>query len=471
VWLARSGEPASFTLRHDATIQSACFSPDGKQLLTAGDDQTAVVWDAVNGEAIGTPLRHREGVRAAAFSPDGRFIVTVSGKRVALWDARSLRLIPPAWVHNDRVHDIRFSPAGHELLTASADGTARLIGLESRGSAFRVPRSEFTQPGTTNPERGTPQWDAPTWMSWAQLLSGRQVSSNQQIAAVPADALQKLWQSLKLKFPVEFEATDLLNWHRHTAEISEQSADWFSAFFHWKCALTLAPGEDRFRAARERAEHELARLEVSTGHHPELRIPARPSTTRSQLIDLSEHYNAALTETWLPTGGVATGHDLSALPRGIQKFGGVEFDIRGIVQLSGGAVENAGGKFPRGINTIHVGQACRRIHFLHGAAWSALAGTPVGSYVVHYASGESREVRIIFGQNVREWLAAPAPQLTTGAAVAWEGANAASRALGLSVRLYQMTWKNPLPDAEVRAIDFKSMMENPAPFLIAVTVE
>jgi WD40 repeat protein len=463
VWLARSGEPASFTLRHDAAILSVGFSPDGKQLLTAGDDQTARVWDAVNGQAIGVPLRHREAVHAAAFSPDGRFIATVSGKRVALWEARSLRLIPPAWIHNDSVHDLRFSPAGHELLTASADGTARLIGLEIRGSAFGVPRSEFTPPGTTKPERGTPHFDAQTWMSWAQMLSGRQVSSNQQIAALPADALRKLWQSLKLGFPREFEPPDLLNWHRHAAEISEQSADWFSACFHWKRALTLAPGDDRFRAARERAEHELERLEVATGRDPELRIPARPPTTRSQLIDLSEHYNAALTETWLPTGGMATGHDLSALPRGMQKFGGVEFDVRGIVQLSGGAVENAGGKFPRRINAIHVGQACRRIHFLHGAAWSALAGTPVGSYVFHYASGESREVKIIFGQNV--------PQLTTGAAVAWEGANAASRALGLSVRLYQMTWKNPLPDAEVREIDFKSMMENPAPFLIAVTIE
>jgi len=118
-----------------------------------------------------------------------------------------------------------------------------------------------------------------------------------------------------------------------------------------------------------------------------------------------------------------------------------------------------------------VGRPCRKIHFLHGAGWSARAGTHIGSYVVHYADGESREVKILFGQNVREWLAPPAPQLITGAAVAWEGSNQASRALGLGVRLYQMTWLNPLPGAEVQRIDFKSAMENPAPFLIAITVE
>jgi WD40 repeat protein len=467
VCVARSGELASFTLRHDAAIQSVCFSPDGKRLLTASEDQTARVWDAVNGQAIGAPLRHREAVHIAAFNPDGRFIATVSGTRVSLWDARGLRMIPPAWVHNAVVRDIHFSPAGHELLTASADGTARLIRLDTIKNGTSTLRSSTA---SEDPVRSEPFDDA-VWMSWAQLLSGRQVSSREQITPVPADALRTLWQSLKVRFPREFDPWDTLRWHRQAAESSEQSADWFGARFHWERALRLAPGEEQFRVGREQAEHELARLEGATGRHPEIRIPARAATVRSQLLDLSEYYNAALTETWLPTGGVTSGNDLSALPSGIQKFGGIEFDVRGIIQLSGGAVENAGGTFPRRINALPVGQPCRRIHFLHGAAWSALSGTHVGSYVVRYASGESREVKIIFGQNVREWLAVPAPQLTTAAAVAWEGANAASRALGLSVRLYQVTWKNPLPDVDVQEIDFKSTMENPAPFLIAITVE
>jgi hypothetical protein len=186
---------------------------------------------------------------------------------------------------------------------------------------------------------------------------------------------------------------------------------------------------------------------------------------------LSAHYNAALTETWLPTNVVTAGNDLSALPRGLQQFNSVPFDVRGVIQLSGGALENSGGRFPPEITGIQVGRRCRKIHFLHGAAWSARAGTHIGSYVVHYVGGESREVKILFGQNVREWLAPPAPQLLTSAAVAWEGSNPAGRALGLSVRLYQMTWLNPQPDTEVQRIDFKSTLENPAPFLIAITVE
>jgi hypothetical protein len=34
-----------------------------------------------------------------------------------------------------------------------------------------------------------------------------------------------------------------------------------------------------------------------------------------------------------------------------------------------------------------------------------------------------------------------------------------------------MTWLNPLPGEAVRAIDFKSAVAEPAPFLIAITVE
>ena len=455
VWAARSGESAPFTLRHDATIQSVSFSPDGKRMLTASEDQTARVWDAVTGQAIGLPLRHKEAVRTAVFSPDGRFIATAGEMRVQLWNARTFNAIPPVLAHNATVHDVRFSPTGDRLLTASADGTARMMTVEA---------------GTTQKSRsGT--FDDETWMAWAQLLSGREISSGEQIAPMAAGTLRTLWQTLKSRFPHQFDPPNLLSWHQQAAETSERATDWFSARFHWEQAVAMSPGGEQFRAGRERAERELARPEAATSRNEELRIPARSTSARAGLIDLSRHYNAGLTETWLPTGGATIGNDLSALPPGLQKFGGVEFDVRGVIQLSGGAAENSGAKFPRRVEPIAVRRSCRKIHFLHGAAWSALAGTHIGSYVVRYANGESREIKIVFGQNVREWLAAPAPQLMTGAAVAWEGSNATSRALGLGVRLYQMTWANPLPGAEVREIDFKSTMENPAPFLLAVTVE
>src|SRR5579884_669333 len=52
---------------------SATFSPDGKRLLTSGDEQSLRLWDVDTGKEV-SPLAengHRHIVRALAFSPDG----------------------------------------------------------------------------------------------------------------------------------------------------------------------------------------------------------------------------------------------------------------------------------------------------------------------------------------------------------------------------------------------------------------
>src|SRR5438132_3678394 len=91
-------------------------------------------------------------------------------------------------------------------------------------------------------------------------------------------------------------------------------------------------------------------------------IPPRDPAAKPQLIDLSKHYNAALTDVW---HGDPPGNDLSTLPPGIHKFGGTEFDIRGIVQLSSRALKLAIPDYPEGVNGIQVGLKARRLHFGH----------------------------------------------------------------------------------------------------------
>jgi hypothetical protein len=366
---------------------------------------------------------------------------------------------PTHFIQNGRGQEAHFSADGDRLVIASADGTVRVVAVET------VPWHWLPLPASGGYDEV---------MHWAQLLSGREISTAQQVEALNADRLRKIWSMLKSRFPADFAPTDPLAWHQQAGEVCEKVGQWFGAQFHWDRALTIRPNDHGLRDRRSRAASELARIEAAAARSPELprRIPARLPEASARLLDLSEHYNAPLTETWLPTNVVASGNDLSAVPRGIQQFGGVEFDVRGLIQLSGSALENLGGRFPKEVSGIRIGRKCRRLHFLHGAAWGALSGTHVGSYVIHYTNGDSREVRIIFGQNVSEWWG-PATQapLITGAAVAWTGNNVATRGLGMSVRIYQMAWLNPLPEVEIGSIDFKSALERSAPFLIAVTSE
>src|SRR5262245_16352613 len=99
---------------HDGAVNSAAFSPDGSQIVTASDDKTA-----------------RITVNSAALSPDGSRIVTASEDKTArIWDAASAIEIAILRGHEGpyggAVNSAAFSPDGLRIVTASGDGTARI---------------------------------------------------------------------------------------------------------------------------------------------------------------------------------------------------------------------------------------------------------------------------------------------------------------------------------------------------------
>jgi WD40 repeat protein len=145
--------PSGTQLRHASDVSSAKFSPDGTRVLTASADGTAMLWNATTSDPIGVPLHHERTVLRAVFSPDGQRVVTASLDRTArVWDATTGRAISGPFVHDDELRveeDIRpvsrrepqdpaaelvkgavleaaFSPDGRFVVTASADGTARI---------------------------------------------------------------------------------------------------------------------------------------------------------------------------------------------------------------------------------------------------------------------------------------------------------------------------------------------------------
>src|SRR5262249_35085991 len=182
--------------------------------------------------------------------------------------------------------------------------------------------------------------------------------------------------------------------------------------------------------------------------------------------DLTPHYNGSLTQAWR---GGAAGHTLASLPTGIQRFGAVDFDVRGLIQV--GARTASGARFPTEISGIRVGQRCRRLHFLHSAvsAWQLQEGAPIGRYLIHYLGGEQREIPIVLGQDLMEWMG-PAGEQRPKPVIAWEGTNEVSRSRDQAIRLFKTTWDNPLPDRPITSIDF-SAQDQGAPFLVAITLE
>lgn len=198
------------------------------------------------------------------------------------------------------------------------------------------------------------------------------------------------------------------------------------------------------------------------------RFPKRDSAAPPGLLNLTDFYNALLTDSWHGS----TGNDLSALPSGLQTLAGVEWDIRGIIQLAGKSPSSK--KFPDQVTGIKVNQKCRKLNFLHAAGFGRIddEGAQIGLYIIHIATNHMRmEVPIIYGQDVRNWHVLADETPAKDLVVAWNGDNDVSKRQGRSLRLFKTTWVNLLPDVPVESIDFVSSLANPAPFLIAITAE
>jgi hypothetical protein len=215
--------------------------------------------------------------------------------------------------------------------------------------------------------------------------------------------------------------------------------------------------------------------EVPPVRGPDLsKIPARDPKADARLVDLTGKYNALLTEQWHPDaqGLPAGANHLGSLPRGIQKLGGIDFDVRGVIQLTGTQAEAAGAAFPEAQTGIKLGRKCKRLHFLQAAGWQAEDGKVIGRYVLHYAGGEKAALNIVYGADILDWwkgaTEAKPPQ---SAAVAWTGSSPATEAVGTSLRLFKRTYDNPKPDLTIETLDFISTQAESAPFLLALTVE
>ena len=128
------GKPVA-TIQHSGWVHSASFSPDGKHLVTASDDNTAKIYWLVDGQwQEKVTIQHSNYVKDASFSPDGKHLVTASSDHTA----KIYGLVDGQWQekatiqHTHGVNRASFCPDGNQLVTASDDNTAKIYGLVDR---------------------------------------------------------------------------------------------------------------------------------------------------------------------------------------------------------------------------------------------------------------------------------------------------------------------------------------------------
>jgi RNA polymerase sigma factor (sigma-70 family) len=205
-------------------------------------------------------------------------------------------------------------------------------------------------------------------------------------------------------------------------------------------------------------------------------------TVNAVTINLKPYVNAALNDSPASRMGNYDGN-LEELPSGIHIFGGVPFDVQGLIQLDGTNMLQFKKRFPVSADNITINQKCNKFYLFHGANWiyGRDFGKTVAKLVVHYGDGSAKEIEIVAGQHIFDWWS---PLFTTGVDPrylqmaegterAWSGSNPLIKDVwpDESLVLYKSTFKNPRPEIVVSSLDYVSTQTGTAPFLVGLTVE
>lgn len=127
LWDAKTGKLVREFKGHSDYVNGVAFSPDGKYVATASNDNSARLWNAETGQELHQFNGHTEGVWSVAFSPDGKTLVTASVDGTArLWDVQTGQELRRMAGHTAGVENAIFSPDGKFIATTSDDGSARL---------------------------------------------------------------------------------------------------------------------------------------------------------------------------------------------------------------------------------------------------------------------------------------------------------------------------------------------------------
>jgi WD40 repeat protein len=126
---------------HTDSVWSAVFSPDGRRIVSASDDDTIRIWNSETGKMMTGPLKgHTKSVYSAVFSPDGRLIVSASfDKTIRVWDSHSGDMIlGPLNVPQKAARFAVFSTDGRHILSCSNDSIITVWDSET-GETVRPP--------------------------------------------------------------------------------------------------------------------------------------------------------------------------------------------------------------------------------------------------------------------------------------------------------------------------------------------
>lgn len=104
---------------HEGEVYAVTFTPDGRQVVSGGEDGTIRFWDAQTGRPIQTIHAHPSCVNAVAYSASGEIFASAScDHKIKLWDAATHELLASLDDCANVVLCLAFHPQNGNLLAA-----------------------------------------------------------------------------------------------------------------------------------------------------------------------------------------------------------------------------------------------------------------------------------------------------------------------------------------------------------------
>ncbi|MCA9213149.1 MAG: WD40 repeat domain-containing protein [Planctomycetales bacterium] len=130
LWQLDKADALATLSGHSRSVNAACFTDDGKVLVTAGDDQSVRVWTAESGTLIRSLTQHTKPVHALAMRPAHTglpMLASASADRtIRFWQPTIGRMVRYIRLPSEPL-DIAWTPDGSLLVAACEDGSVRII--------------------------------------------------------------------------------------------------------------------------------------------------------------------------------------------------------------------------------------------------------------------------------------------------------------------------------------------------------
>ncbi|GMW02374.1 MAG: hypothetical protein AMXMBFR84_35100 [Candidatus Hydrogenedentota bacterium] len=179
LWDSDTGTELGLLCGHTDYVETAAFSPDGKQIASGSSNGVVILWDTQVLYTMDELNEHRSDIKSIAFSSEGDCVA--SGSRdntMCLWNAQTGTLTRVVKAHESPVANVAFSPNGQRVVSCSRDG-ALVTDIASGETLTKLPSSsaeklEFSPDGfriITANNSAWQAWDSETGINLRTVRS------------------------------------------------------------------------------------------------------------------------------------------------------------------------------------------------------------------------------------------------------------------------------------------------------------